>query len=214
MGIYRDMFARHHDQLALMVRLLDAGAVWLAAILASEVRFATAHAPIHLFVQYFGCAIAFIVLPGFDLYSSWRGRSLFSLATRLLSAWSLVWLVSLLLTYLLHQADSLSRLWMAYWYVFSLAALLALRVGSRAVLNLVRITGATASACSSLAMAVPARKCTAARPPATPPDTKSVASTPPKASPHQKDARASPTAPKSPISRASMRWTRSGSHCP
>ncbi|MCY1209319.1 UDP-glucose:undecaprenyl-phosphate glucose-1-phosphate transferase [compost metagenome] len=142
MGVYRDMFARHHDQLALMVRLLDAGAIWLAAILASEVRFASAHAPIHLFVQYFGCAIAFIVLPGFDLYSSWRGRSLFSLATRLLSAWSLVWLISILLTYLLHQADSLSRLWMVYWYAFSLAGLLGLRVASRVVLNLLRITGA------------------------------------------------------------------------
>ncbi len=142
MGVYRDMFARHHDQLALMVRLLDAGAIWVAAILASEVRFASAHAPIHLFVQYFGCAIAFIVLPGFDLYSSWRGRSLFSLATRLLSAWSLVWLISILLTYLLHQADFLSRLWMVYWYAFSLAGLLALRVAGRVVLNLVRVTGA------------------------------------------------------------------------
>ncbi len=142
MGVYRDMFARHHDQLALMVRLLDAGAIWVAAILASEVRFASAHAPIHLFVQYFGCAIAFIVLPGFDLYSSWRGRSLFSLATRLLSAWSLVWLISVLLTYLLHQADSLSRLWMVYWYAFSLAGLLGLRVASRVVLNLLRVTGA------------------------------------------------------------------------
>ncbi|QUN31389.1 undecaprenyl-phosphate glucose phosphotransferase [Cupriavidus sp. KK10] len=136
------MFARHHDQLALMVRLLDAGVIWLAAILATEARFASAHAPIHLFVQYFGCAIAFIVLPGFDLYSSWRGRSLFSLATRLLSAWSLVWLISILLTYLLHQSDSLSRLWMVYWYAFSLAGLLGLRVASRVVLNLVRVTGA------------------------------------------------------------------------
>ncbi|UIF91726.1 undecaprenyl-phosphate glucose phosphotransferase [Cupriavidus sp. UYPR2.512] len=136
------MFARHHDQLALMVRLLDAGAIWLAAILATEARFASAHAPIHLFVQYFGCAIAFIVLPGFDLYSSWRGRSLFSLATRLLSAWSLVWLISVLLTYLLHQADALSRLWMVYWYAFSLAGLLGLRVASRVVLNLLRVTGA------------------------------------------------------------------------
>ncbi|KAI3595319.1 Undecaprenyl-phosphate galactosephosphotransferase [Cupriavidus necator H850] len=142
MGVYRDMFARHHDQLALIVRLLDAGAIWVAAILASEVRFASAHAPIHLFVQYFGCAIAFIVLPGFDLYSSWRGRSLFSLATRLLSAWSLVWLISILLTYLLHQADSLSRLWMVYWYAFSLAGLLGLRVASRVVLNLLRVAGA------------------------------------------------------------------------
>lgn len=142
MGVYRDMFARHHDQLALMVRLLDAGVIWLAAILATEARFDSAHAPIHLFVQYFGCAIAFIVLPGFDLYSSWRGRSLFSLATRLLSAWSLVWLISILLTYLLHQSDALSRLWMMYWYAFSLAGLLALRVASRVVLNLLRVTGA------------------------------------------------------------------------
>jgi len=142
MGTYRDMFARHHDQLSLMVRLLDAGAIWLAAILASEVRFGAAHAPIHQFVQYFGCAIAFIVLPGFDLYNSWRGRSLLSLATRLLSAWSLVWLISLLLTYLLHQADSLSRLWMVYWFTFSLAGLIAMRMISRIVLNLVRATGA------------------------------------------------------------------------
>ncbi|SOZ35002.1 putative UDP-sugar lipid carrier transferase [Cupriavidus neocaledonicus] len=142
MGIYRDMFARHHDQLALMARLFDAGAIWVAAILASEARFDTAQAPIHQFIQYFACAIAFIVLPGFDVYTSWRGRSLFSLAARLLSAWSLVWLVSLLLTYLLHQTDSLSRLWMVYWYLFALAGLVALRVVSRAVLNLLRVAGA------------------------------------------------------------------------
>ncbi|RDK10487.1 undecaprenyl-phosphate glucose phosphotransferase [Cupriavidus lacunae] len=136
------MFARHHDQLALMVRLLDAGAIWLAALLASELRFSTAHAPIHQFVQYFGCAVAFIILPAFDLYGSWRGRSFLSLVTRLVSAWTLVWLISLLLSYLLHQTDTLSRLWMIYWYAFSLAGLLALRVASRAVLNAVRGTGA------------------------------------------------------------------------
>lgn len=50
-GVYRDMFARHHDQLALMVRLLDAVAIWLTARLASELRLFTAHAPIHPFVQ-------------------------------------------------------------------------------------------------------------------------------------------------------------------
>lgn len=136
------MFAKHHDQFALMVRLLDTGAIWLAAILASETRFGTAHAPVHLFVQYLGCAIAFIVMPGFDLYTSWRGRSLYSLAPRLLSAWTLVWSISLLMAYLLHQSESLSRLWMVYWYAFSLFSLLAVRVVSSVALNLVRLAGA------------------------------------------------------------------------
>ncbi len=144
MGVYRDMFARHHDQLALMVRLFDVGAIWIAGYVAAELRFPAdpgAAAPIHQFIQYFGCAVAFIVLPGFDLYASWRGRSFAALATRLVAAWTLVWLISLLLCYFMHQIDALSRLWMIYWYALSLAGLFLLHLATRSMLSMVRGAG-------------------------------------------------------------------------
>ena len=147
MGVYRDMFARHHDQLTLAARLLDVGVIWIAGYLATALRFATdatPSAPIHQFIQYFGCTVAFIVLPAFDLYASWRGRSTFSLFTRMLAGWTLVWLISILVCFLLHQTDSLSRLWATYWYIGSIVGLLALHIASRALLSLARGTGVNA----------------------------------------------------------------------
>ncbi|MGO4326325.1 undecaprenyl-phosphate glucose phosphotransferase [Cupriavidus sp. 2TAF22] len=139
------MFARHHDQLALMVRLFDIGAILIAGYLAAALRFAPdlgPAAPVHQFIQYFACAVAFIVMPAFDLYASWRGRSLAAMATRVISAWTLVWLISLLMCYFIHQADALSRLWMAYWYGLSLAGLFIVHLASRSVLGIVRSAGA------------------------------------------------------------------------
>lgn len=144
MGIYRNMFVKHHDRLAIAVRLADVATIWLAGFLATELRFPSdfaAAAPIHQFVLYFSCAVAMIVLPAFDLYTSWRGRSIISLGARLLAAWSLVWLIGILMSFLMHQTGSLSRLWAAYWYVGTIAALLALRITTYSLLALARGVG-------------------------------------------------------------------------
>jgi len=144
MGIYRDMFVKHHDRLGLIARLADVGAIWAAGYAATQLRFAepiSASAPIHEFILYFSCTIAFILLPTFDLYTSWRGRSLLSLAGRLLSAWTLVWLIAVMMSFLLHQTGEMSRLWAGYWYLGGLLALASMRFASYLLLSIARGAG-------------------------------------------------------------------------
>lgn len=144
MGIYRDMFNRNHDRLAVAVRLLDVVVIWLAGFLATEMRFppgfATA-APVHNFILYFSCAVALIVLPQFDLYTSWRGRSYVSLAFRLVGAWTVIWLLGILMCYLMHLSDQLSRLWAVYWYTGAIFGLATIRAVSYTMLTFVRGVG-------------------------------------------------------------------------
>ncbi|WP_211947399.1 undecaprenyl-phosphate glucose phosphotransferase [Cupriavidus yeoncheonensis] len=141
------MFVKHHDSLAIAVRLADVSTIWLAGFLATELRFSpdfAVAAPIHQFIIYFSCVVALIVLPRFDLYTSWRGRSFLSLVARLVAAWSLVWLIGILMSFLMHQAGSLSRLWAAYWYAGTVVALLALRIVTYSLLSLARGVGRNA----------------------------------------------------------------------
>ena len=138
------MFNRHHDRLAIAVRLLDVVVIWLAGFLATLLRFppdfATV-APVHHFILYFSCAVALIVLPQFDLYTSWRGRSYLSLTLRLIGAWTLTWLVGILMCYLMHLSDQLSRLWVTYWYAGAIFGLATIRLASYGMLALIRIFG-------------------------------------------------------------------------
>lgn len=144
MGIYRDTFVKHHDRLALLARLVDVAAIWLAGYLATQLRFTDAPAggaPIHEVILYFSCTVAFIVLPVFDLYTSWRGRSLLSLAGRIVGAWTLIWLIAIMMSFLLHQTGAMSRLWAAYWYVGGLAGLISTRLAGYLLLTVARGAG-------------------------------------------------------------------------
>ena len=140
----RDVLKENSAGLDLLMRLLDIVALLLAGHLATITRFQTGIAdvaPIHSVLLYFCGALALLLFPQFDLYVSWRGRSLRILALKLAMSWSLVLLIGLVFSFLIHHVGDLSRLWMLYWYLFSLALLLACRTGTYLVLRRLRARG-------------------------------------------------------------------------
>ena len=74
-----DLIERHSPELDYVVRVMDVLIIFSSGTLAAMLRFSMYPeqlAPVHQIVLYVCCAISFVVLPQFDLYSSWRGRSL------------------------------------------------------------------------------------------------------------------------------------------
>ena len=101
----------------MLYRLLDAGIVIACGLAATELKFAEDMTgdppPIHLFLIYL-CGLGVIaVFPAFRLYQSWRGRRLADLAARCVAAWATVFALGILISFLMHQAAALSRMWAA-----------------------------------------------------------------------------------------------------
>ena len=102
---------------SLLYRLLDAGIVIACGLAATELKFAEDMTgdppPIHLFLIYL-CGLGVVaVFPAFRLYQSWRGRRLADLAARCVAAWATVFALGILISFLMHQAAALSRMWPA-----------------------------------------------------------------------------------------------------
>jgi putative colanic acid biosynthesis UDP-glucose lipid carrier transferase len=83
---------------------------------------------VHQVVLYACSAMAFVVLPQFDLYSSWRGRSLRLMASNAGLAMLFIIGTGIMLSFLLRQIDDLSRLWIMIWYLLSVGGLWASRL--------------------------------------------------------------------------------------
>jgi putative colanic acid biosynthesis UDP-glucose lipid carrier transferase len=110
---------KHSSRLEFCKRLLDAGIVVIAGHAVSLAYFGLSLeklSSIYLLVTYLGAALAFQLFPKFQLYTSWRGRSLYVLFGQILLAWSAVVVVAVLFSYAVHVASVLSRLWLAYWF--------------------------------------------------------------------------------------------------
>ena len=123
---------------SLLYRLLDAGIVIACGLAATELKFAEDMTgdppPIHLFLIYL-CGLGVIaVFPAFRLYQSWRGRRLADLAARCVAAWATVFALGILISFLMHQAAALSRMWAGAWFALAAVALVGARVGAYAVL--------------------------------------------------------------------------------
>ena len=128
-----DLIERSSPQLDYLVRVLDVLIIFSAGTLAALLRFSSSPdqlAPVHLVVLYFCCALAFVVLPQFDVYSSWRGRSLRLMASNAALAMLAIFGTGIMLSFLIRQIDELSRLWVALWYLLAVGGIL----GSRALL--------------------------------------------------------------------------------
>lgn len=140
----RDVLKENSAGLDLLMRLLDVVALLFSGHLATFFRFHSGLAevaPVHAVMLYFCGALALLLFPQFDLYISWRGRSLWALALKLAMAWSLVLLVGLVFSFLIHHVGELSRLWMLYWYMAGLVLLLACRAGTYLMLRRLRARG-------------------------------------------------------------------------
>src|SRR5690606_3749949 len=92
-------------------------------------------------VLYFSCALAFLLFYQFNLYGSWRGRSMPLMFFHLAAAWATVLILALLFSFLIHHVGSLSRLWLFYWYASGLLAMALVRVAVYSTLRTLRRKG-------------------------------------------------------------------------
>ncbi|OZI63244.1 undecaprenyl-phosphate glucose phosphotransferase [Bordetella genomosp. 11] len=129
---------------SLLFRLTDAAvvaAVGLAATAWLDVRQGPDVAPIHAMLVYL-CSFGTIALfPAFRLYSSWRGRSLFDLSIRSFAAWTVVFALGILISFVNHQAGAISRMWALVWYGGTAAGLVGLRLVVHSILREARDRG-------------------------------------------------------------------------
>ena len=126
------------------MRAVDVLALYATAQTASWLCFSAlldAAPPIHTTLLFFCCALAFVLLAQFDLYHSWRGRSLRILFTRTALAIAIVLSAGVVFSFLIQQVDQLSRLWLAVWFVLSLTALMSLRILLYSGLSVLRERG-------------------------------------------------------------------------
>jgi putative colanic acid biosynthesis UDP-glucose lipid carrier transferase len=112
------------------MRVMDIVALWFAGEFSGMLRFSEPlvnASPIHTVLLYLCCGLAFLLFSQFELYVSWRGRSMRSLFAHLAGAWAVVLLIGLFFSFLIHLAGLLSRLWLFYWYVTGIICLVLTR---------------------------------------------------------------------------------------
>lgn len=140
----QDLIIRNSSRLEFTLRVTDLVALWCAGQFAGLVRFSApleTTAPVHTILLYFCCALAFLLFTQFDLYSSWRGRSMRSMFAHLASSWAAVLLIGLFFSFLIHHVGSLSRLWLFYWYGTGIIALIFSRSVVYSILSYMRRKG-------------------------------------------------------------------------
>jgi Undecaprenyl-phosphate glucose phosphotransferase len=89
----------------------------------------------------FSIMLALVLFPSFNIYQSWRGRSLASLAGRITIAWLTVQTCSFLLTYYLNRNAHVSLAGLAYWTGAASGSLILSRFAAHAVLRRIRHAG-------------------------------------------------------------------------
>ncbi|MBN3812890.1 undecaprenyl-phosphate glucose phosphotransferase [Paraburkholderia sp. Ac-20347] len=121
--------------LSVLARIIDVAAIAAGALLAAALhhgRLAPLSDPESVALA-FNCLLAIWMFPAFGIYQSWRGKSLYVLFARVCAAWVAVECTGILLSFSVHRADSLSRIWLAYWVVASVAFLIV----SKALVHMV-----------------------------------------------------------------------------
>ncbi|WP_144637745.1 undecaprenyl-phosphate glucose phosphotransferase [Bordetella genomosp. 13] len=129
---------------SLLFRLTDAAIIAVAGLIALhefDLRQQTDPAPIHALLVYLCSAVALAVFPAFGLYASWRGRSLVDLAARSLGAWATVFALAILVSFLSHQTDAISRLWAGVWFAGTAVVLVGVRLVAHGAMRRVRDRG-------------------------------------------------------------------------
>ena len=115
----QDPIIRNSSRLELSMRFIDVLVLETAGVLASYIHFGAPIidiAPIHIVLLHFCSALAFLVFPQLEVYTSWRGRSMPEMFVRLAASWGLVLLIGLFFSFLIHHVGHVSRLWLSYWY--------------------------------------------------------------------------------------------------
>lgn len=139
-----DLILKNSTGLEFSMRLMDILVLLVAGHFASQLHFNASLemvSPIHAVLLYFSCGLAFLIFPQFDLYTSLRGRSMFSMFGRLAATLALVLLIGVFFSFLIHHVGALSRLWLFYWYVISVILLVICRTLVYSTLRYLRKNG-------------------------------------------------------------------------
>ncbi|AOJ06294.1 undecaprenyl-phosphate glucose phosphotransferase [Burkholderia mayonis] len=92
-------------------------------------------------VVVFDCMLVVVFFPAFGIYQSWRGKPVFGLMWRVSVAWLVVELAGILMSFSVHHAGDLSRLWLGYWAMTTITLLVASKACVYAVLRQLRRGG-------------------------------------------------------------------------
>lgn len=103
------------------MRLLDVASLYAAAEIASKLYFNVrigALATIYEVILVTCSVIVIFIFSKLDFYGSWRGLSMVKIFMTLISVWAGVLLSGIILSFFLHRAGELSRLWLMYWFIW------------------------------------------------------------------------------------------------
>jgi putative colanic acid biosysnthesis UDP-glucose lipid carrier transferase len=89
----------------------------------------------------FDCLLIVLFFPALGIYQSWRGKSLYDLLWRVTCGWLLVEVTGILMSFSLHRAELLSRLWLGYWAVATIVLLIVTKAAVHTVLKGLRREG-------------------------------------------------------------------------
>ncbi|MBO2959685.1 undecaprenyl-phosphate glucose phosphotransferase [Burkholderia pseudomallei] len=92
-------------------------------------------------VVVFDCMLVVVFFPAFGIYQSWRGKPVFGLMWRVSVAWLVVEGAGILMSFSVHHAGELSRLWLGYWAMATITLLVASKACVYAVLRQLRRGG-------------------------------------------------------------------------
>ena len=95
----------------------------------------------YIFVFLLSAFLSVIVFPWFDLYTSWRGQSIFAQIKAVVLAWSTVLILNIILMFLLKISAEFSRIWVTLWFFSSVLMILGIRVVTYAFLRFMRVKG-------------------------------------------------------------------------
>jgi putative colanic acid biosynthesis UDP-glucose lipid carrier transferase len=140
----QDLISRNSSRLEFSVRLMDAIVLNIVGQAVGYLHFGmplSGAEPVHSVLLYFCGALAFVLFPQLDIYSSWRGRSLGAMLIRIAFAWALVLSIGIFGSFLIHHVGALSRMWVVDWYIAGVGSLGLVRVVVYHTLRYLRTQG-------------------------------------------------------------------------
>ncbi|WP_027211254.1 undecaprenyl-phosphate glucose phosphotransferase [Burkholderia sp. WSM2232] len=129
--------------LSVLSRLIDIAMVALGAAIAAAV-----HSGKTMWLDdmqsvslAFDVLLVVVFFPALGIYQSWRGKPLYDLLCRVAGGWIMVEVTGVLISFSLHRADSLSRLWLVYWALATIVLLVVTKVIVYSILRGLRREG-------------------------------------------------------------------------
>ena len=127
----RSIFKNYSGFLNLVSRIMDPIMIVAAAYFAYGMRFTFSNLNLnkdYVTLIVFGVLAVLSIFPLFQLYSSWRGQTLWKQAQTVFLAWGVVLLILIALLFGLKISAVYSRVWLVYWAIYGLLFILLLRL--------------------------------------------------------------------------------------